>query len=348
MGIYVIRALFALIFAGVGWQAGVSLNSEALVGFWESLKISPPELHWCILSAVGFYVVMLAFEIGVGRISISTMSAIVFGLLVGFLIANLAYSVVSLLLTQDQEAKVGVMLRLGLSAVFSYLGVATIYKTRDRFNFIIPYVEFRKEQRGPSPIILDTSSIIDGRIADIAETGFLDVPIIIPNFVLNELQSISDSEDKIKRVRGRRGLDILNRLRHSRQVTVEIRDFTPSQREPVDSQLILLAKEIHARIITNDSPLEKIAQLQGIEVLNINNLASSLRPVFIPGEEIEIKLFKQGEEAGQAVGYLEDGTMVVIENAGNKIGAVVRAVITSVLQRSSGRMIFGKLKTSGD
>ncbi|MBI2193086.1 MAG: PIN/TRAM domain-containing protein [Planctomycetes bacterium] len=345
MGIYFIRALFALIFAGVGWQAGVSLHSDAMEGFWTSVKMTPPPLHWCILASVGLYLVMLAFEVGVGHVAISTISAVVFGLIVGFIIANLSYSVVSLFLTQDQEAKFGVVFRLILGAVFCYLGVATIYKTRDRFNFIIPYVEFRKEQRGPNPIVLDTSSIIDGRVADIAETGFLDVPIIIPRFVLDELQSIADSEDKLKRVRGRRGLDILNRLRHSQQVAIEIRDSHLDVRESVDARLIHLAKRIHGRIVTNDSPLEKIAQLQGVDILNINDLANALRPVFIPGEEIDIKLIKPGEGPGQAVGYLEDGTMVVIENAGNKVGSVARAVITSVLQRSSGRMIFGKAKT---
>ena len=343
MVIYVIRASFLLIFAGAGWQAGVFLNSEALASFWTETS-PPPAMHWCILYGIGLYLIILAFEVAFGRVSVSVLSSVLFGLVAGFIVSNLAYSVISLLLTSQQVEAVGAILRLALSCVFCYLGITTIIKTRDKFNFIIPYVEFRREQRGPSPLLLDTSSIIDGRVADLAETRFLDVPLIIPRYVLDELQGIADSNDKLKRARGRRGLDILQRLQHSHRASIEIREDTENAESPVDSRLITLAKRIQARIVTCDSPLEKIAQLEGVDILNMNELANALRPSLIPGEEIHIELIRPGEENGQAVGYLDDGTMVVVEEAAQLVGAKTRVTVSSVLQRGTGRIIFGKVK----
>ena len=346
MGIYLIRAMFLLIFAGAGWQAGVFLNSDSLIEFWPNKPTGL--ILWCILASVGLYFFVLAFEVGFGKVSVSTISAVLFGLIGGFIIANLFYSVISLLLTGQQVTIVGGVLKLGLTCIFCYLGVATIFKTRDRFSFIIPYVEFQREQRGPTPFILDTSSIVDGRIADVAEIGALDVPLIIPRFVLDELQAVADSSDRLKRNRGRRGLDILNRLRHNRHMSVEIMDEKSNPSESVDRQLVSLAKKMGARIITTDSPLSKISELEGIEVLNLNGLANAMRPVLIPGEEITLELIRRGEEIGQAIGHIQDGTMVVVDHAESRIGSEVPVVITSILQRPSGRIVFGKLKVPSD
>ena len=346
MGIYLVRAMFLLIFAGAGWQAGVFLNSDSLIEFWPNKPTGL--ILWCILASVGLYFFVFAFEVGFGKVSVTTISAVLFGLIGGFIIANLFYSVISLLLTGQQVTIVGGLLKLGLTCIFCYLGVATIFKTRDRFSFIIPYVEFQREQRGPTPFLLDTSSIVDGRIADVAEIGALDVPLIIPRFVLDELQAVADSSDRLKRNRGRRGLDILNRLRHNRHMSVEIMDEKSNPSESVDRQLVSLAKKIGARIITTDSPLSKISELEGIEVLNLNGLANAMRPVLIPGEEITLELIRRGEEIGQAIGHIQDGTMVVIEHAESRIGSEVPVVITSILQRPSGRIVFGKLKVPSD
>ncbi|MDP7135166.1 MAG: PIN domain-containing protein, partial [Planctomycetota bacterium] len=206
-------------------------------------------------------------------------------------------------------------------------------------------VEFRRDQRGPTPLLLDTSAIVDGRVADLIETRFLDVPILIPRFVLDELQMVADSNDRQKRMRGRRGLDILNRLQNSPRISIQIHEDNEDEDSmAVDSRLVAVAKRQGSRIITTDSPLEKIAQLEGIEVLNMNELANALRPVVIPGEDVQIPLVKPGESDGQAIGYLSDGTMVVVESGIDHIGSEADITISSVLQRDSGRILFGRMK----
>jgi uncharacterized protein YacL len=202
--------------------------------------------------------------------------------------------------------------------------------------------QIRKSQK-----ILDTSVIIDGRIADIAETGFLDGVLVIPQFVLRELQLVADSADPLKRNRGRRGLDILQRIQKIATLQVQIvEDDYPSIRE-VDLKLIELAKEIEAKIITNDFNLNKVAQLQGVEVLNINELANALKPVVLPGEAMRVFILKEGKEYNQGVAYLDDGTMVVVDNARKMIGKTVDVAVTSVLQTTAGKMIFGKFDERG-
>jgi uncharacterized protein YacL len=192
--------------------------------------------------------------------------------------------------------------------------------------------------------VLDTSVIIDGRIADICKLGFLEGTLIIPRFVLSELQNIADSPEPLRRTRGRRGLDILNEIQ--KQVTIDVRisevDF-PDMRE-VDAKLVRLAKDMSAKIVTNDFNLNKIAQFQGIDVLNINDLANALKPIVLPDEDFVIKIIKEGKEPGQGVGYLDDGTMVVIENGGKLIGKEVKVRVTSVLQTSAGQMIFTRTR----
>ena len=199
-----------------------------------------------------------------------------------------------------------------------------------------------EKQNRKSYKILDTSVIIDGRIADVAETGFLDGTIVIPQFVLRELQLVADSSDSLKRNRGRRGLDILQRLQKTASLQIQIvEDDFPSVRE-VDLKLIELAKLYEAKIITNDFNLNKVAQLQGVEVLNINELANSLKPVVLPGEIMRVFILKEGKEYNQGVAYLDDGTMVVVDNARKVIGKTIDVSVTSVLQTTAGKMIFGK------
>jgi uncharacterized protein YacL len=194
--------------------------------------------------------------------------------------------------------------------------------------------------------VLDTSVIIDGRIADVAEARVLDQPLVVPRFVLQELQGIADSSDKLRRNRGRRGLDILNRMQKSDEV--EIRIFESEIPEmagirEVDQRLVVLAKHLDGKVVTNDYNLSKIARLQGVEVINLNDLANALKPVVLPGEMLNVKLIKRGEEMGQGIGYLDDGTMVVAEQGSGHLGEIVRMTVTSVLQTSAGRMIFGRL-----
>ncbi len=235
---------------------------------------------------------------------------------------------------------------LGASAVF--ICVSFVLQTKDDFRFVVPYVEFSRQTKGRRPLLLDTSVVIDGRIADIADTRILDAELIVPRFVLGELQSIADSDDKLKRNRGRRGLDVLNRLQSSNEVSIRMLNAqAPSTDEgtPVDAKLIALAEHLGARIVTNDYNLGKIAQLRGIETVNINDLANALKPIVLPGESLRVKIIKQGEEPGQGIGYLEDGTMVVVEQGRDHMGKEIAITVTSVLQTSAGRMIFGKAES---
>ncbi|MEW6358807.1 MAG: PIN domain-containing protein [Planctomycetota bacterium] len=295
-------------------------------------------------------VVLVGLEWIVSKKPISVIFAVIFGLLVGFVMASIFFRLVVLALGPDfyttagfssQDAFEGV-LRLGLTLVFCLFGVSIIYHTRDNFNFIIPYVEFKREERHVRPVLLDTSVIIDGRIADICETKVLDCPVIVPKFVLDELQLIADSPDRLKRNRGRRGLDILNRLQRSGVVEISIEDSKAASPGDVDSRLVRMATALDGRIITNDLNLNKIAQVQGVDVVNINDLANAMKPNVMQGEEMQIHLVKPGEEPGQAVGFLDDGTMVVVDQGRPKIGKTIPIVVTNVLQTSAGRLIFGR------
>jgi len=196
---------------------------------------------------------------------------------------------------------------------------------------------------GAAPKILDTSIVIDGRIIDLATTGFIEGPLIVPNFVLREIQLISDSADAIKRNRGRRGLDMLNTLQKRPDLEVKISYVDYTETREVDAKLVRLAKDLNGKLITNDFNLNKVAELQNVSVLNINNLANALKPVVLPGEEMEVQVVKDGKDENQGIGYLEDGTMVVIENGGRMLGKKLKVNVTSVIQTNAGKMIFTKV-----
>ena len=327
MTIWVIRAFFLLVSAGTG----------AIIA---RVDTSFSAQEW-IVGMLVLYAAVMALELLLG--SASDISSLVFGLVVGVILALLSQSLVSLALPEADKAH-GDAIRLILIALFCYLSVVLVFKTRHRFNFIIPYVEFHRQQKGPRAMLLDTSAIIDGRIADICDTKVFDTPIVIPRFVLRELQAVADSSDKLKRTRGRRGLDIVNRLQKSTAVEVIIEEGGVPGTESVDAKLVRLASSLGARIVTNDFNLNKVAQIQGIDVVNINDLANALRPSFIPGDEIRIQLVKDGAEPGQGVGYLDDGTMVVAENGRPAVGKEVVLEVTRTIQASAGKMIFGRLK----
>jgi uncharacterized protein YacL len=236
--------------------------------------------------------------------------------------------------------------RLLITTICCYVCVSTLFQTKDEFRFIIPYVEFSKQLKGARPVVLDTSVIIDGRIADICDTGIIDTKLIVPRFVLQELQGIADSSDKIKRNRGRRGLDVLKRMQTNNRVELQMHEANLAElREvhKVDERLVVLAKVLGARVVTNDFNLNKIAQLQGVEVINLNELANALKLVALPGEALPVRIVKQGDQIGQGVGYLDDGTMVVVEQGRSSIGQEVNITVTSVLQTPAGRMIFGRI-----
>jgi uncharacterized protein YacL len=319
---------------------------------------------------------------------ITTVSAVYFGLLLGLLLGHILSSAVEPFLFEwdvnspdpnpavtirvDKEGKVSdvrpgtaspsatkaslehsqrkAVVNLLITVFCCYVAVSVLLQTKDEFRFIIPYVEFSRQVKGARPLVLDTSVIIDGRIADICDTRFIDTKLIVPRFVLQELQSVADSSDKLKRNRGRRGLDMLKRMQNNNKIDLVMHDANlPELREvhKVDERLVVLARALGARVVTNDYNLNKIAQLQGVEVINLNELANALKSVALPGELMIVRLVKAGDQIGQGVGYLEDGTMVVVEQSRAHIGQEVTITVTSVLQTPAGRMIFGRLESRG-
>ena len=244
------------------------------------------------------------------------------------------------------ESKFHNPVQLVIGLVLCYVCISLLMQTKNDFRFIIPYVEFAKEVKGLKPCILDTSVVIDGRIADVVETHIIDGQLIMPKFVIGELQGIADSSDRMRRGRGRRGLDILNRLRNNPDIELVIyeRDLPEFAGLSVDLKLVALTKHLQGKLVTNDYNLNKVARLQGVTVINLNDLANAMKPVFLPGENIDVRIVKAGEEPGQGVGYLEDGTMVVVELGRDRINQTVPVSVTSVLQTSAGRMVFGKLE----
>jgi uncharacterized protein YacL len=326
-----------------------------------------PWMYWGgllgpILLALG----VIGLDVAVRRKQLDVISAIYFGLIVGLFMAYVAFVALTPLFPSAEEAReyfskdlsatarsaaaarfaealpAAVQLTLGL--ICCYVCISLLMQTRHDFRFIIPYVEFSREVKGSKPCILDTSVVIDGRIADVVETQIFDSQLIMPRFVISELQAIADSSDRLRRSRGRRGLDILNRLRTNPDIDLEIfeRELPEFAGQSVDLKLVILAKHIDAKLVTNDYNLNKVARLQGIHVVNLNDLANALKPVFLPGEQVQVRVVKPGEEPGQGVGYLEDGTMVVVESGREHINEQVTISVTSVLQTSAGRMVFGR------
>ena len=232
--------------------------------------------------------------------------------------------------------------------VLPYLGLIVGLRLGESSDWKIGTKEEQASNSAAVPKLLDTSVIIDGRIADICETGFIEGSFIIPQFILQELQHISDSADGLKRARGRRGLDILNHIQKKIDIDVTIVEEDFPHIKEVDAKLVELGKKLGAKILTNDLNLNKVAELQGVHVLNINDLSNALKPVVLPGETIRVFVLKEGKETGQGVAYLDDGTMVVVDNAKRCIGKNVDVIVTSVLQTSAGRMIFTRVKEESD
>ena len=337
MLLMLIRAVFVFVVAGLGVRAARIVGEHQLVNY-------PYIVFVAVLFAA---VVVVVVDLLTPRKRIQTISAVYFGVIVGIFLSNLVTEALHPTMEQFLDKRVHQIFSGFLTMFICYVCITTLLQTKDDFRFIIPYVEFSKEVKGARPLVLDTSVVIDGRIADVAETRVIDQPMVVPRFVLQELQSIADSSDKLRRNRGRRGLDILNRLQKSPGIEVRIHDAEIPElagiRE-VDQRLVILAKHLGGKVVTNDYNLNKIAKLQGVEVINLNDLANAMKPIVLPGENLMVKLLKRGEEPGQGVGYLDDGTMVVAEQGAYHLGETVRLTVTSVLQTSAGRMIFGRME----
>ena len=331
MLLVIIRAMFVLLAAGVGFF--IANETGSFVAF---------------LLPVALIIVVVAIDLSFPAKEISRIAAIFFGLMVGWILASLlqlALGPILSLIAPENQVVEGIVY-LNAVVLLCYLCISLLLQTKDDFRFIIPYVEFAREVKGLKPLVLDTSVIIDGRIADLAAIKLFDSTIVVPSFVLHELHGIADSSDRQRRSRGRRGLDVLDKMRSDPKIDIEMHDndLPELSDKPVDERLVLLAKHLGGKVVTNDYNLNKIASLQDVEVMNLNDIANALKPVFLPGETIDVKVIKPGEESHQGVGYLEDGTMVVVEQGRSAIGKEAHVQVTSVLQTSAGRMVFGKMQ----
>lgn len=333
MPLIVLRLIFFLVAAGLA----VSLVQTP------SMPDKPEWLPWVVFFGIlGISGIVVALDVVMRKKPLDVISSVYFGLIVGLFLTYVVGLALTPVMPREEWVKSVVGLVIGL--VICYTCISLLMQTREDFRFIIPYVEFSKEVKGLKPFVLDTSVVIDGRIADVVETKVLDSQLIMPRFVLSELQAIADSSDRLRRSRGRRGLDILNRLRSNTTVDLQIYDRILPEFEghPVDLKLVMLAKHLGGKVVTNDFNLNKVAKLHGVDVINLNELANALKPLFLPGETLEVFIVKPGEEAGQGVGYLDDGTMIVVEGGREHVGKTVKIAVTSVLQTSAGRMIFGR------
>ncbi len=304
---------------------------------------------WLILGgAVMLCTLVLTLDLLTPNKRINTISSIIFGLLAGLLVTGAFSAIIDMLVsTYDVKApNVVTAIKVLLGIAMCYLTISIVVQTQDDFRLVIPYVEFTKQYRGSKPLLLDTSALIDGRIADVAMTGFIQVPVVIPQFVVLELQTLADSGDRLKRGKGKRGLEIIGRLQRTTGLDLSI-DETPVPGKAVDQQLVEMARSMPASIVTADTALNKVATIRGITVLNLNDLGNALKPALIPGSVLSISLVRAGEQPGQGVGYLDDGTMVVVEQSGTLVGTEARVEVTSSLQTSAGRLIFGKLADDG-
>ncbi|SFN08908.1 PIN/TRAM domain-containing protein [Thermodesulforhabdus norvegica] len=287
--------------------------------------------------------IVLALEKVIRMIPLKVILGGTFGLILGLFVARL----IGGSFTSLQNPTVQVSVYVVLSCIFGYIGTVLGSIKFAELTTGLPWFG-RITGKAASPKILDTSVIIDGRIADVAEAGFIEGPLIVPEFVLQELQHIADSQDQLRKAKGRRGLEVLKRLQDMPHMDVRIDKQAVQSGQDVDSMLVSLAEKLNAKILTNDYNLAKVAELHGIQVLNMHRLAHAMRPQVLPGETLRLQILKEGREEGQGIAYLEDGTMVVVENASKYLGQEVEAAVTSVLQTPGGRMIFTTLKSVQD
>lgn len=341
MLLWVFRALFwivviALLFVNV---SSIEISAAAPLNFWA-----------VIISGLGMAIFVFLLEVFTPKRKFAALAGVFFALLVGLLISIVLAAVVDMISDSYTISMIPQAVRAikwVLGACVCFLTISVVMRTKDDVRFVIPYVEFAKQTKGARPLILDTSAIIDGRIVDLCRGNLFDSPVVVPRFVLSELQFIADSADKLKRQRGRRGLDILSEMQSDSSIDIEIDDTKVEgvdDAKGVDHKLVIFARAYNGRLATTDYNLSKVAQVREVDVVNINDLASVLKVVALPGEDMQVKIIKAGEEADQGIGYLDDGTMVVVEDARNKIGRDLLISITSSLQTSAGKMIFGKFE----
>lgn len=337
MLLIIIRAVYALVCAGA-IATYISPGAREVGVIQPKLVQDYPFFSFVALLLATQAVTVI--DLLIRRKRIEVISAVYFGLLIGALLSYLLLQAMAPAIDGTDAEGIAELL---VTLILPYISISLLLQTRDDFRFVIPYVEFARELKGGKPLVLDSSALIDGRIADVIETRIIDAQIVVPQFILHEVQEIADSSDKNRRSRGRRGLEVLSKLQNSTVADVRVQDSGGDyEGKEVDHRLIDFAKQTGGRIVTNDFNLNKVAGVQGVECVNLNDVANALKPRYLPGDHIQIKVIKEGESPGQGVGYLDDGTMVVCEHAARHKGKSIDVIVTSVLQSSAGRMIFGR------
>lgn len=335
MALVVLRAIFVMVSVGI---AVLIFNSEPM---HESAQWVP----WAVLAGmVALPLTVMGIDGAIRRKDLTTITAVYFGLLVGVLLTYIAMLALSPVLPLNRSHPAWAWLPLILGCVLCYVCTSLLLQTRDDFRFLIPFVEFARDVRGLRPNVLDAAAIVDGRIADLAAAGIFESRFVVPSFVLDELQVAAESSERQRRLRGRRGLDVLSRLRTDK--TIEIDVVSPGADADDDaspeSRVVALAGRLGGRIVTNDPNVVKLAAVRAVPAINVNDVAVALKPAFVPGDALAVRLVKQGEEPDQGIGYLDDGTMVVVENGRDQIGRTVPVTVTSTLQTTAGRLVFAR------
>jgi uncharacterized protein YacL len=336
MATWIIRIFFLCLCTLAGYAVG------EIHPYYQGVRFA-----WLVGMSIGFGFgwVMIAIDEMLKGFSLRAFSATTFGLLLGTFVALLVDK--SGLFDEVEEKPTRWLIRLSLFLAFSYIGIILAMRSnKEDFSLIIPYVRFARQNEPDNLFLLDTSVIIDGRIADLIDANFLEGIIVVPRFVLRELQQIADSSDSIKRARGRRGLEMLNRIQRNSRSEVKIHDGDFPEEQGVDAKLVRLARNLNAKLFTNDYNLARVAELQKVSCFNLHELAKSLRVILLPGEVLSLRVVREGRDKGQGVGYLPDGTMVVINNAQHLVGHQVDAQVQSTLQTGAGIIVFADLQIS--
>lgn len=335
LALIILRAVFVMVTVGI---AALIINTDFVKG-------SPPWVPWAVLGGgLALPLLVIAGDAFVRRKNLTVITAVYFGVIVGVVLTYAMLLAMGPMLPTSPTAPINVWMPPVIGSVMCYICTSLLLQTQDEFRFLIPYVEFARDVKGLRPNVLDTSVIIDGRIADLAASGIFESRFVVPGFVVDELRVAADAHDRARRLRARRGLDVLDRMRSCQGIDIEVLAVSEAATDDAteDSRVVAMARRLDGRVITTDPALVKMAAVRNVQSVNINDVAVSLKPVFVPGEAFEVRVVKAGEEPGQGVGYLEDGTMVVIEGARDKVGRTIHVTVTSTLQRSGGRLIFAK------